>query len=306
MKHASSMDKGASLISVLVIVMMMSLAALAATDGLARTVDSARTSGYRSDTFWTARGAAFAAEAYLTEAIGKTGRQLTLDSEIWAQDIVFPTKRGVVSARIRERTNCFNLDGLLEDSDEFALREDRFEAFQALLTASGINETEAAILVRNLTDWMRPDPSIGRKPANAGELLAIEGITPEVFSKIRPLVCVLGDKEQPALNLNTMEAWQAPLLTSLFSTELSGAEARYLLERRPNAGWPDINQILLLDSVQRISPDARNDAAISLSSTHFEVDLAVQGGSGLAEYSVLFGPDGDTGSQFRSMERMEF
>lgn len=306
MKTSSSRDRGASLISVLVIVMLMSLAALAATDGLARAVDSARTSGFRADTFWTARGAAYAAETYLTDLIGKTGRNLTAESEVWSQSIVLPVKRGIVSANIRERTNCFNLSGLQEDSDEFAVREDRLAAFEVLLVAAGVNETEALSLSRNLEDWMVSSPSHRRTPENVSELLTVQGFSPELLSDLEELVCVLGTREQPLLNLNTMKAEHAPLLVSLFSPELSSTEARYLIEDRPRTGWPDLSLVWEQDSVKRINPDARNDGAISLQSTFFEVDLSIQNGAGRTVYKVLYGPDEDTGSEFLSMERRVF
>ena len=137
MRRSSSSEKGASLISVLVIVMLMSLAALAATDSLARTVDLSRTSGFRADTFWTARGASYAAESYLTDIIGKTGRYLTSDAELWSKDIVLPVKRGIVSASVREQSNCFNLSSLVDASEEAALKDGRFDTYETLLAAAG-------------------------------------------------------------------------------------------------------------------------------------------------------------------------
>jgi general secretion pathway protein K len=62
-------EKGASLLSVLVIVMLMSVAAIAATDALARSVLIIKSSSARAETFWTARGAADAAATYLTKAL---------------------------------------------------------------------------------------------------------------------------------------------------------------------------------------------------------------------------------------------
>ena len=78
--HPSHHERGATLLSVLLIIVLMSTAALAATDALARSVSVSRVSASRADSFWATRGALSVGETIVNEALAKTDGALTADS----------------------------------------------------------------------------------------------------------------------------------------------------------------------------------------------------------------------------------
>jgi general secretion pathway protein K len=67
------------------------------------------------------------------------------------------------------------------------------------------------------------------------DLLAVQGVTPEVMAKLRPYLIVLPSPEPTTLNVNTVPA---ELLSALVP-EMSLSEANSLVARRKTAAWID-------------------------------------------------------------------
>ena len=113
--RASSREDGATLLSVLLLIVLMSTAALAATDALARSVSVARVSDGRADSFW----ALSVGEAVLNDMLAGRGSKLTADSALLREPVVFPYPRGTIVVRFHEASNCLNLNTLiLGETDE--------------------------------------------------------------------------------------------------------------------------------------------------------------------------------------------
>jgi len=319
-------ERGATLLSVLAIVMLMSVAAVAATDALARSVALAKSSGARAETFWTARGAAEAAAAYLATAYEATEGRFTDDTELFTQPVVLPAGHGVVTLQVHEASNCFNLNGLLDDTaGNAAVADGELSAYSNLLVALGVNEAEAHSLSEKLADWIDSD-SISRtygaesgyyaslaepyRPADRrlrslSELKTIAGYEPDVLEKIGGLVCLRPGGAQPALNINTLTEGEAVLLTGLFSQELSGSDARELIASRPPHGWPGVETFLQEPVIARIAPDARRDTAVSVASGWLEVDIDIGTGDLATSYRALYGRDGNGRLSLVSMARRD-
>jgi general secretion pathway protein K len=301
-------ERGASLLSVLVIVMLMAAAAVAATDALARAVLIAKSSGARAETFWTARGAADAASAHLTGLMKVTEGILKEESDILTSPITLPAGRGMIVLQAREASNCFNLNALLDNAGDGSASEEALQPYEALLVAAGINNAEAQSLAQKLADWVDADFSSRTYGAEDGyyasqaepyrtantrlrsvsELKAIAGYDAEVRAHIEPLVCLRPGVEQSLLNINTLSVEQAPLLVSLFSRELSPEDARSLIDSRPAGGWLSMEAFLAEDVVNRISPDARNEASVSLKSSFLSADIDVATGDLLTKYQAIY------------------
>ena len=81
---------------------------------------------------------------------------------------------------------------------------------------------------------------------------------------------------------------QAPLLVSLFSGELTEDDARSLIESRPTGGWLKVDDFLAEDVVNRIAPDARNEAALSIKSSFLAADMDIGTGDLVTGYQALY------------------
>jgi general secretion pathway protein K len=321
-----SREAGATLLSVLVIVMLMSVAAVAATDALARSVMIAKSSSARAETFWTARGAADAAGAYLSKATEGAGAQLNEDSTLLKAPVTLPAGHGLVVFSVGEASNCFNLNALVDDSGEASVGDAQLAAYQDLLVATDLNEAEAQSLAAKLADWIDADSSSraygaedgyyaslaepyrtpGRRLRNISELRAVAGYDADVLARVSGLVCLRPGISQPTLNLNTLTVDQAPLLSALFSPELSGAEARTLIDRRPTGGWESVEAFLQEPVVSSIAPTARHDTAVSVISSFFAADVDIGTGDLVTSYQALYGRAAGGEIELVSLVRRDF
>mgnify|MGYP000114638175 CR=1 FL=1 len=319
-------EKGASLLSVLVIVMLMSVAAIAATDALARSVLIIKSSSARAEIFWTARGAADAAATYLTKALEMNEGALNSESELFAQTITLPAGNGVVVVQAREASNCFNLNALFNSAGDGEVSDASLQAYDDLLVAAEFDDAEAESLAQKLADWIDADYSTRTYGAEDGyyasqaesyraantklrsvsELKAIAGYDPEVFARIEHLVCLRPEQEQSVLNINTLSLEQAPLLVALYSQELSLDDARALIDSRPAGGWLSKEGFIQQDAVMKIARDARNDMVLALASDYLSADINIGTGDLITNYQALYRRSETGNVALVSMVRREF
>lgn len=311
---------GAALLSILLIVATLSVAALMATEAIARQTELQKLSARRTEAIWAARSAesaALAAAADLVSASrlpagsGDTGREHSL---------FLPTDAGQIILTLREMAPCFNLNALAGPDEAHRLQQ--AGAFQVLLQDIGVPPGDASALGATLGDWIDEDQvaqpgggedsdyladpaglrTAGQLLLSPAELAALPGFTPELREAIAEMTCVLPEAGAPDLNVNALTPETAPLLRSAVRGALSAAEARRFIESRPAAGW---------NSVQEVREFAEGRAGYA--QAFAGVPLAVRGeyftGSGSAEldagswsfsFILYAGPEGPPKVVWRS------
>lgn len=285
-------DRGAALLSILMIVAVMSVAALTAVDALGRSISLARVSSERSQTLWAARS---------TEAIGAIAisRLKDMDDDTirqaleTGQAITLPFERGVIQATLTDNSNCFNLNTITGEADDT-----NHIRFQTLLEAQGLFRSDARALAESLADWIDTDSNprafgaedgyygtletpyraANARLVNLSELRAIKGFTPEIIETIRPLVCVRPSTFQSAMNIETLRESDAPLLIALYSGELSLEQAKSVIRARPLAGWLTPDAFLSNSEIQSIAVASRNDSTIALRPTSLRLTAHIVSG----------------------------
>jgi len=65
----------------------------------------------------------------------------------------------------------------------------------------------------------------------------VRGVTPKIYARLKPWVCVLPATEPVRLNVNTLAPEQAPLVAMLLPGEITLADARAALAARPAGGY---------------------------------------------------------------------
>ena len=319
-------DRGATLLSVLLIIALMSVAALAATDALARSVSVSRTSADRAESFWVARGATAAGEQVVNQVMEPLEGKLTAGMDLFNAPVMFAYERGAISITLRDATNCFNLNRIdAGDEDADTERGKPVQQLSDMLEQAGLFASDARQLSDALADWMDEDNSprpygaeeslyrsrhvphrtAGTQLVSMNDLRAIEGFTPDVLARIDALICVRTSSEDAPLNINTLTAEQAPLLAARFSDELSARDAERIILSRPEGGWLNADEFLALPEVAQIAPAMRSDGVISIISSYLEADISVASASGTVRLLALYGRDASgkfvlQGSQRRS------
>ena len=301
-------ERGAALLSVLMIVVAMSVAAVTTIDALARSVSTSRAGQLRAEAIWAIRSAEALGSSYLEEIVDQTEGRIGPQSAILGEPQVFSTPRFAVTAILRPAGNCFNLNALSIGTDgaSDAINQQEYDNYISLLRGVGVFEGEAQKLADTLSDWLDGDEisrpsgaessyyatletsyrSSGQLLESVRELNAIAGYTPEIQAQLKDLICVYPTTQQNVLNINVMTPEQAPLLQALFSHEVSQDVARGLIVSRPVTGWLSVQELLELDDISQIAEKARMTENIAVTTRYFEmsVDLISPDQSAYGDY----------------------
>ncbi|HBB9010383.1 general secretion pathway protein GspK [Escherichia coli] len=195
--------------------------------------------------------------ASLTQDVKDNDRQTTLQ-QYWAQPQQLQLEDGnTVKWQLRDAQHCFNLNALAKISDDpLASPDFPAQVFSALLINAGIDRGNTDEIVQSIADYIDVDDSPRfhgaedsfyqsqtppRHSANqmlflTGELRQIKGITENIYQRLIPYVCVLPTTEL-SINLNMLTENDIPLFRALFLNNITDADARVLLQKRPREGW---------------------------------------------------------------------
>ncbi|MDZ8585326.1 type II secretion system minor pseudopilin GspK [Escherichia coli] len=195
--------------------------------------------------------------ASLTQDVKDNDRQTTLQ-QYWAQPQQLQLEDGnTVKWQLRDAQHCFNLNALAKISDDpLASPDFPAQVFSALLINAGIDRGNTDEIVQSIADYIDVDDSPRfhgaedsfyqsqtppRHSTNqmlflTGELRQIKGITENIYQRLIPYVCVLPTTEL-SINLNMLTENDIPLFRALFLNNITDADARVLLQKRPREGW---------------------------------------------------------------------
>lgn len=190
--------------------------------------------------------------ASLTQDVKDNDRQTTLQ-QYWAQPQQLQLEDGnTVKWQLRDAQHCFNLNALAKISDDpLASPDFPAQVFSALLINAGIDRGNTDEIVQSIADYIDVDDSprfhgaedsfYQSHSANqmlflTGELRQIKGITENIYQRLIPYVCVLPTTEL-SINLNMLTENDIPLFRALFLNNITDADARVLLQKRPREGW---------------------------------------------------------------------
>ena len=252
-------ERGAALLAVLLLVAVMAVIAATALD---RLMLATRIAGSAA-TVDQGRAYAFAAEQIalrrVASLVSRDPTRLTLDGGWMGRDFTLPLPGGEGSARLTDANNCFNLNSLAAEvtPGKFSQRAGAIAQFAALMKLVGINDGEAQQIAGATADWIDSDSNDGplgaednvyramqpsylaanRKMADVSELRVVRGVTPKIYARLKPWICVLPVAEPVKLNVNTLTPEQAPLIAMLVPDKLTIADARAALAARPAGGY---------------------------------------------------------------------
>ena len=293
-----SSERGAALLAVLVLVVIMAAIAAGAFERL-RLSTAMAMNGAALD---QARGYALGvedllalriddlagADAYVTSLAGDwngTPRRIPLPGE------------GLATGTIRDGGNCFNLNSLVqgEVGTGLAQRPAGIEQFVNLMLVLGLPEPAARRVAAAAADWIDSDADPGPQGAEdsaysggepayrAGntlmadptELRAVAGVTPEIYRQLKPYLCALPAADMSAINVNTLLPRDAPLLAMFAPARTRPDRVRGLIASRPQNGWR--NSYDFWRSAEQAGLETNVDpmSQLQLKTYWFTIDLSV-------------------------------
>jgi general secretion pathway protein K len=296
-------DRGAALLSVLLLVAVMAVIAATALDrltlatrlaGAAASVDQARAYG-------------FAAEALVLRRAGDIAQSRRAD---WlGRDYPLPLEGGRANGRLGDATNCFNLNALAAETGagRYSQRPLAVEQFAALARLVGINEGDAAAIAAAAADWIDSDGvegpmgaedsayrgmSPGYLPANtlmadASELRMVRGVTPAHYARLAKWICALPVAEQQRININTLPPTRAELVAMLWSERLTPSQVRAVLAARPADGYGSATRFWQSSAFQGLNPPQDIAEQIVTSPRWIILSSRIEMGDSLVEVQSL-------------------
>lgn len=295
--HHRSSERGAALLSVLLMVAVLAVIAATTLDRLAL---STKLSG-NGNALSQARMFSYAAEniasARIEDLIARDAAQTTLAGDWLGRQQALPIPVGTAMARVKDGGNCFNLNSLVTDIEgRYLASATGQEQFVSLMVVLGINEDVARAIAAASADWADSDTTISangaeddsyratatpylaanRLFAHPSELRAVKGVTPAIYAKLRGWICALPEATLSPLNVNTLLPEQAPLLVMLFPVgRLSPATARSYLAKRPSNGYGSLIRFWEAPELAALEPTLPVRGQVKLTSKYFLLDTQV-------------------------------
>ncbi len=307
-KIGAGRERGAALLTVLLLVAVIAILAAHGIDRLAGATKLASNARELSQ-----------AKAYLiaAESIGmrsaedivslSPGRTINLDG--WnGKEQSFPVPGGIITASLSDGGNCFNINSLVTQQQEvLTARPEGLAQFSRLMVLLGLLDGDAADIAESVADWIDSDlvaaprgaedqyymqQEAPYRTANAlivdiSELRTIKGVTDDIYVRIAPWLCALPTTDLSPININTLRPEQAILLAMLGEMPSDLTPARQFLGRRPELGYASLNDFWAQSYPASLAANSEVQSQVKLTTRWFRVDLAVEMQSALVEERAL-------------------
>jgi general secretion pathway protein K len=290
-------ERGAALLSVLLMVAVLAVIAATTLDRLALSSKlSANGNALAQGRMFTYAAESIAA-ARIEDLLARDAAQTTLAGGWLGKEQILPIPVGTATATVRDGGNCFNLNSLVTESDaKLVASTTGQQQFISLMVVLGINENVARPVAAAAADWADSDSAAlqngaeddsyraaakaylaaNRFYAHPSELRAVKGVTPAIYAKLRGWICALPEAELSPLNVNTLLPEQAPLLAMLFAPNtLSATSARSHLAKRPASGYGSLIRFWEAPELAALKPSPAVKEQVKLTSKYFRLDTRV-------------------------------
>lgn len=252
-------ERGAALLSVLLLVAVMAVIAAVMLDRLNLAARLAGNGQAMTQARLYATSAETLAMARIRALVDQSQERTVDRTGLLGREFPLPLPRGTVMAHVDDAGNCFNLNSLVEQDAQGTnrLRLIGLNQLRALMRSLAIPEAEAAIISDSIADWIDSDNTpapngaeddsyqgravpyrtAGRLIGDVSEIRAVRGMTPQFYERLRPWLCALPVAQLSPINVNTLRPDQAPLLAMIAPSAIPADRARALLASRPALGW---------------------------------------------------------------------
>ncbi|MEQ1687835.1 MAG: type II secretion system minor pseudopilin GspK [Sphingopyxis sp.] len=311
-------ERGAALLTVLLIVAVMAVVSATAIERLTLATRLAQS----SSTIDQARHFQLAAEALalrrIDTLIAGSRSQVTLEGNWLDRPYTLPLPNGgSAELRLSDGGNCFNLNSLVTESTVggSAQRPLAIDQFVALMLALGLERGDAARIAASAGDWIDADQNVtsgggedaayaGASPpyrtgdralTDASEIKAMAGVTPSHWSRLAPWLCALPTNDLSPINANTLLPEQAPLVQMLLPGKTDPARARAHIAARPANGYGRIERFWQGATNDGTPPIGDVASQVKLTTRWFRLRTRIMvGGVAMTLSSLIDAGDSDT------------
>lgn len=315
--HAARPQHGVALLTVLLLVAVMTLLVIAVLDDIRFGLRRAGNAQTVAQAQWYALGTEALAQVQIRRLAERDAVRTTLSGDWNGRPFLFPigdagTEGGVIRARVSDGTACFNLNSVVRGAGEQWQRQDLgVRQYLALMQALAFAPNQAQSLADALVDWIDADQArsaSGAEDAAYGargsgyrtsgallgevsELRAIAGYDGAAYARLRPHVCALPDAALSPVNVNTLEADDAVILSMLTDNAITPEAARRVLAARPADGWPDEASFWTQPALADVAVEPPVLEQVALRTRYFDLQTEVEYGGAEVVLSALLEQD---------------
>lgn len=302
-------ERGAALLSVLLMVAVLAVIAATTLDRLALATKLSANGNALGQGRMFSYAAESIAATRVEDLIARDAAQTTLAGGWLGKEQILPIPVGTATATVRDAGNCFNLNSLVTEGDgQYQASTIGQDQFTSLMVVLGINENSARAVAAAAADWADSDTAplqsgaedevyrtatdaylaANRLYAHPSELRAVKGVTPAIYAKLRGWICALPEAVLSPLNVNTLLPEQAPLLVMLFPpNKLSPTTARSYLAKRPASGYGSLIRFWEAPELAALKPPSTVQEQVKLTSKYFLLGTKVSLGETTLEGEAM-------------------
>ena len=211
------------------------------------------------------------------------------NNALFTNDFIFETQKGLVSGKITDSSNCFNINALvIRNKNTYKPNKENIAIFESLLSLSEIENNLIDEAIDQIIDWIDADdnprafgledyyysgPLNNPKEYTSARIFysiqeikslpAIRDIGWQVFEKY---FCALPHNDL-SININTITGNKSLLLSSLFEN-LPYSDAEYVIDNIPEDGIKNLNELSNLFPSYKLE---KSQNYLNFSSSHFEL-----------------------------------
>ena len=211
------------------------------------------------------------------------------NNALFTNDFIFETQKGLVSGKITDSSNCFNINALvIRNKNTYKPNKENIAIFERLLSLSEIENNLIDEAIDQIIDWIDADdnprafgledyyysgPLNNPKEYTSARIFysiqeikslpAIRDIGWQVFEKY---FCALPHNDL-SININTITGNKSLLLSSLFEN-LPYSDAEYVIDNIPENGIKNLNELSDLFPSYNLE---KSQDYIKFSSNNFEL-----------------------------------
>ena len=211
------------------------------------------------------------------------------NNALFTNDFIFETQKGLVSGKIIDSSNCFNINSLvIKNKNTYKPNKENIAIFERLLSLSEIENNLIDEAIDQIIDWIDADdnprafgledyyysgPLNNPKEYTSARIFysiqeikslpAIRDIGWQVFEKY---FCAHPDNDL-SININTITGNKSLLLSSLFAN-LPYSDAEYVIDNIPEDGIKNLNELSNLFPSYKLE---KSQNYLNFSSSHFEL-----------------------------------
>jgi general secretion pathway protein K len=263
-------ERGAALLSVLLLVAVMATVAATALDRIGiGTHLAANAATVGQGRVWL-ESAELLATTRVEDLLAADEKKTLGNSWAGLERTISLPDGGTIRARLEDGGDCFNLNSLVQRTEEGRLVGNRMavKQFAALMMMLGIDANAANHVAASASDYIDSDnlpqefgaedagttlPS-NQMMADRSELRAVAGVTDKQYALLSRWVCALPSTELSGINVNTLLPEQAPLVAMLAPGSIDPRKAQAAIAQRPAAGFDDVLDFWQLPGLAGIDP----------------------------------------------------